>query len=140
MIDDHKILSKWECTIAAVSKASAASWQRPVACSLQPACKGEGWWLKGFSASGTTCISEASSVSDWPAQQCKLVICTGVIWYNDVGVAVLYQPMQHHPEDPTLVNARGPTHINLLHCLCFLRKGAVAVVSISGILPDVAQY
>ena len=60
---------KHECTIAAASKASAASWQRPVACSLQPACRGEGWWLKGFSASGITCISEASSVPDDPANQ-----------------------------------------------------------------------
>lgn len=56
-----------KCTITAASKARAASWQCPVACSLQPACKGEGWWLKGFSASGIMCISAASLVLDAPA-------------------------------------------------------------------------
>lgn len=48
-------------TLPAASKAKAASWLRPVACSCRPACRGAGWWANGFSGSGTSCISDDRS-------------------------------------------------------------------------------
>jgi hypothetical protein len=55
----------------AASKAKAASWVRPVACSFLPVCMGAGWWEKGFSGSGTSCISVAKS-DRLPARQLLL--------------------------------------------------------------------
>lgn len=80
LLQDHCLLVGWKGTVAAASKARAASWQCPVACRLQPACSGEGWWLKGFSATGTMCISEVMlppiKQSMWVF--CKLLLLTSI--------------------------------------------------------------
>lgn len=66
----------------AASKAKAASWVRPVACSFLPVCMGAGWWEKGFSGSGTSCNSDAKSdrLPAWAARAVPVTKCKAALF------------------------------------------------------------